>query len=217
MILSPDLKWELKQLQLCNFLYQKENYCQCSNFFINVITDKQTWDTKTSSPLLTTPFQTSYFIGPYNLHHLLFSGIGALLCHHPYCFQANHKPCLESVQVDLFTYLINIVLFVRIISRFIKLFGFVIHFIQGWYRNIMSLALKKFFVNVLVSGKNLREYSRTLVTRTLRGNEKRFELAGNSSYRGTFQWNCDQGKGNLVRVRGEFDLSNFQLSRFYSN
>ena len=33
-----------------------------------------------------TPIQTSYFIGPYNLHYLLFSGIAALLCHHPYCF-----------------------------------------------------------------------------------------------------------------------------------
>ena len=29
--------------------------------------------------------QNYYFIGPYNLHHLLFSGIGALLCHHLYC------------------------------------------------------------------------------------------------------------------------------------
>ena len=40
------------------------------------------------SPLgdLPAPIQTSYFIGPYNLHYLLFSGIGALLCHHPYCF-----------------------------------------------------------------------------------------------------------------------------------
>ena len=27
-----------------------------------------------------TPIQTSYFIGPYNLHYLLFSGIGTLLC-----------------------------------------------------------------------------------------------------------------------------------------
>ena len=51
----------------------------------------------------------------------------------------------------------------------------------------MSLALKKFLVNVLVLGKNLREYSRTLVTRTLKGNEKWFELAGNSRYRGKFQ------------------------------
>ena len=31
------------------------------------------------------PIQTSYFIGPYNLHYLIFSGIRALLCHHPYC------------------------------------------------------------------------------------------------------------------------------------
>ena len=51
----------------------------------------------------------------------------------------------------------------------------------------MSLALKKFLVNVLVLGKNLREYSRTLVTQTLKGNKKRFKLAGNSSYRGKFQ------------------------------
>ena len=51
----------------------------------------------------------------------------------------------------------------------------------------MSLALKKILVNVLVLGKNLREYSRTLVTRTLKGNEKRFELKANSSYRGKFQ------------------------------
>ena len=37
-------------------------------------------------------------------------------------------------------------------------------------------------------------------TWTLQGNEKQFELAGNSSYRGNFQWKFDQGKGNLVRV-----------------
>ena len=30
-------------------------------------------------------------------------------------------------------------------------------------------------------------YSRTPVTRTLKGNEKQFELVGNSSYRGKFQ------------------------------
>ena len=35
--------------------------------------------------------QTSYFIGPYNLHYLLFSGIGALLCHHPYCFPSQSQ------------------------------------------------------------------------------------------------------------------------------
>ena len=51
----------------------------------------------------------------------------------------------------------------------------------------MSLALKKFLVNVLVLGQNLREYSRTLVTRTLKGNKKRFELEGNLSYQGKFQ------------------------------
>ena len=45
------------------------------------------------SPLgdLPTPIQTSYFIGPYNLHYLLFSGIGALLCHHPYCFPSQSQ------------------------------------------------------------------------------------------------------------------------------
>ena len=32
------------------------------------------------------PIQTSYFSGPYNLHYLSISGIGALLCHHPFCF-----------------------------------------------------------------------------------------------------------------------------------
>ena len=44
--------------------------------------------------------------------------------------------------------------------------------------------------------------SRILVTRTLKGNEKQFELAGNSSYRGKFQWNFDQGKaGNLYQFK----------------
>ena len=55
----------------------------------------------------------------------------------------------------------------------------------------------------------------TPVTRTLKGNEKLFELAGNSSYRCKFQWNFDQGKGNLLWVSGEFELSEFELSRFY--
>ena len=49
------------------------------------------------------------------------------------------------------------------------------------------------------------------------GNEKQFESAGNLSYRGKFQWNFDQGKGNLVWVRGEFELSEFKFSRFYCN
>ena len=57
--------------------------------------------------------------------------------------------------------------------------------------------------------------SRTLVTRTLKGDEKEFEFAGNSNYEGKFQRNFDQGKGNLVRVSGEFELSEFELSRFY--
>ena len=50
-------------------------------------------------------------------------------------------------------------------------------------------------------------YCRNPVTRTLKGNQKMFELAGNSSYRGKFQWNFDQGKGNLVWVNREFKLS----------
>ena len=36
-------------------------------------------------------FQTSYFIGPYNLHYLLLSGIKVLLCHHPYCFPSQSQ------------------------------------------------------------------------------------------------------------------------------
>ena len=45
------------------------------------------------SPLgdLHAPIQTSYFIGPYNLHYVSFSGIGALLCHHPYCFPSQSQ------------------------------------------------------------------------------------------------------------------------------
>ena len=57
--------------------------------------------------------------------------------------------------------------------------------------------------------------SRTPVTRTLKGDEREFEFAGNSNYQGKFQRNFDQGKGNLVRVSGEFELSEFELSRFY--
>ena len=45
------------------------------------------------------------------------------------------------------------------------------------------------------------------VTRTLRENEKQFELVGNSSYQGKFKGNFDQEKENLVRVSGEFELS----------
>ena len=59
------------------------------------------------------------------------------------------------------------------------------------------------------------EYSRTPVARTLKGNKKQFESEGNSSSQGKFQWNFDQGKENSVRVSGEFELSEFELSRFY--
>ena len=45
----------------------------------------------------------------------------------------------------------------------------------------------------------------------MKGNEKQFELAGNSSYRGKFQWNFDQRKGNLVRE--EFELSELEFLR----
>ena len=34
----------------------------------------------------------------------------------------------------------------------------------------------------------------------------------NSSYWGRFQWNFDQGKGNLVRVSGKVELSEFKLT-----
>ena len=37
-------------------------------------------------------------------------------------------------------------------------------------------------------------YSRTQVTRTLKGNEKQFELARNSNYWDKFQCDLDQGK-----------------------
>ena len=36
-------------------------------------------------------FGSSYFIRPYNLHYLLFSEKGALLCHHPYCFPSQSQ------------------------------------------------------------------------------------------------------------------------------
>ena len=31
-----------------------------------------------------------------------------------------------------------------------------------------------------------------------------------TSYQGEFQWKFDQGKGNLVRVSGEFELSKLE-------
>ena len=44
--------------------------------------------------LLTTgqhPSKPLYFIGPYDQHHLLVSGIGALLCHHLHCFPSQSQ------------------------------------------------------------------------------------------------------------------------------
>ena len=38
------------------------------------------------------------------------------------------------------------------------------------------------------------------------------KLAGNSSYRGEFQWNLDEGKENLVQVSRESELSGFCCS-----
>ena len=35
----------------------------------------------------------------------------------------------------------------------------------------------------------------------------------NLSYRGKFQWIFDQGKWNVVRVSGEFKLSEFELTK----
>ena len=57
--------------------------------------------------------------------------------------------------------------------------------------------------------------SRTPVTKTLKRKEKQFELGRNSSHRGKFHWNFDRGKANLVWVSKEFELSEFELSRFY--
>ena len=79
-------------------------------------------------------------------------------------------------------------------------------------KNMCFLASRKpLLVHFCVVVWVLLVYSRTPVTRTLKGNEKQFELAENSSYQGNFQWNFDQGKGNC----GEFELSEFELSRFY--
>ena len=37
----------------------------------------------------------TYFSGPYNLHYLFFSGMGALLCHHPNCFLSKSQTWVE--------------------------------------------------------------------------------------------------------------------------
>ena len=45
---------------------------------------KQPVDLHASKPLISA-------IGGYNLHYLLFSGMGALLRHHPYCFPSQSQ------------------------------------------------------------------------------------------------------------------------------
>ena len=62
------------------------------------------------------------------------------------------------------------------------------------------------FVNRLMY-LNTTLVRRTPVTRTLRGDEKQFELGGNGVIGLKFSEMFDQGKGNVVRVRGEFELS----------
>ena len=47
------------------------------------------------------------------------------------------------------------------------------------------------------------------------GKRKTVRVSENSSYRGKFQWNFDQGKEKLVRVSGESESSEFELSGFY--
>ena len=51
------------------------------------------------------PSKPLFFIGPYNLHYLLFSRIGASLCHHPYCYPSQSqtvfgigagRPCMTT-------------------------------------------------------------------------------------------------------------------------
>jgi len=58
-----------------------------------------------------------------------------------------------------------------------------------------SLLSEKFFIKIYIYLKAFlplrevigKDYSRTPVTQTLKGNEKQFELVENSSYRGKFQ------------------------------
>ena len=50
---------------------------------------------------------------------------------------------------------------------------------------------------------------------TLKRNEEQLEWAGNLHCWGKFQWNFDQGKGNIVWVSVEFKWPKFELSRVY--
>ena len=76
---TKKILWELNSSHVKTFL-SFQAICKAA--------DHATW-LKTIYWLAT--FQTSYFIGPYNLHYLLLSGIGALLCHHPYCFPSQSQ------------------------------------------------------------------------------------------------------------------------------
>ena len=50
-----------------------------------------TWWTVSGILWLTCTHPNLLFVGPYNLHSLLFSGIEASLCHHPYCFPSQSQ------------------------------------------------------------------------------------------------------------------------------
>ena len=61
------------------------NYIQCIGSSVTMFSD---WPA---------PFQTSYFIGPYNLHYLLFSRIWALLCRSPSLFFPSKSQTLFGI------------------------------------------------------------------------------------------------------------------------
>ena len=77
--------------------------------------------------------------------------------------------------------------------------------------SIPTFALRGFRVNQYGAhlGTTSQQVTKLSLTRTLKVNEKQLELVGNLSYQGKFQWNFDQGKGNLARASGEFELSQF--------
>ena len=73
--------------------------------------------------------------------------------------------------------------------------------------SIPTFALRGFSENQY--GGHMGTTSQQVTNLTLKVYEKQLELVGNLSYQGKFQWNFDQGKGNLVRANGEFELSEF--------
>ena len=87
--------------------------------------------------------------------------------------------------------------------------------LYSWYRtDVFRLNFSQCKSQNVLRGRfwetsDLLKISRTPVTQTLKG--KHFELAGNSSNRGKLRRNVGQGKGNLVRVSAEFELSEFEL------